>query len=238
MKSDLVKLQRILGYTFQDQHLLLESMMHRSFATENNLKFNNQRLEFLGDSVLQIILTEYIFRKYPDYAEGPLTKIRSGMADQTSFALLARKLNLGEFLMLGRGENEAGRDRDSTLSDAFEAVMAAIFLDSNLEVTRGIVLKLIEDVYPEPTDILSSNNPKGRLQEFCQHNFGMSPVYETLSVEGPEHDPVFTVQVSLGESILATYSAKKRKYAEGIAATEGLSLLKAGKVPPYIPKKQ
>ena len=231
MKSDLTKLQRILGYQFSDLQLLKEAVMHRSFASENNLNFDNQRLEFLGDSVMQIILSEFVFKKYPDFAEGMMTKVRSAMADQSSFARLARQLELGEFIMLGKGEIECGgANRDSTLSDAFESVIAAIFLDSNLEKTREIAMQLINEVYPDPVALLSTNNPKGALQEYCQQHFGKSPHYTTLSISGEDHDPVFTVQVEIGEVVLATSSARKRKIAEGAAANEALTLIREGKI--------
>ena len=231
MKSDLTKLQRILDYQFTDLQLLKEAVMHRSFASENNLKYDNQRLEFLGDSVMQIILTEFVYKKYPDFAEGMMTKIRSAMADQSSFARLARILCLGEFIMLGKGEIECGgSDRDSTLSDAFESVVAAIFLDSSLEKTREIVMRLINDAYPDPVALLSTNNPKGALQEYCQQHFGKSPHYTTLSIDGEDHDPVFNVQVELGDIVLAKSSARKRKVAEGAAANEALALIRDGKI--------
>lgn len=231
MKSDLTKFQRILNYTFRDLKLLTEAVMHRSFASENNIKFDNQRLEFLGDSVMQIILTEFVFKRYPDYAEGMMTKIRSAMADQSSFARLARMISLGEFIMLGKGEIESGgANRDSTLSDAFESVVGAIFLDSDLENTRQIVMNLINEAYPDPVALLSSNNPKGTLQEYCQQHFGKSPHYTTLSITGEDHDPVFTVQVELDSVILAVASAGKRKNAEGVAAYEALTLLQNGKI--------
>lgn len=231
MKSDLTKLQRILNYTFNDPHLLVESVTHRSFAAEHGLNFNNQRLEFLGDSVMQIILTEFVYWKYPQYAEGMLTKIRSAMADQPSFARLARLLSLGEFIMLGKGEIENdGANRDSTLSDAFEAVVAAIFVDSNLDRTREVVMRVLNEAYPDPVALLNNNNPKGALQEYAQHTFGMSPRYTTIAIDGEDHDPVFTVQVELNEVVLATSSARKRKIAEGMAASEALTLLKEGKI--------
>lgn len=231
MKSDLTKLQRILGYEFKDIQLLKEAVMHRSFASENNLKYDNQRLEFLGDSVMQIILTEFVFEKYPDFAEGMMTKVRSAMADQSSFAHLARLLCLGEFIMLGKGEIECGgADRDSTLSDAFEALVAAIFRDSNLETTRDFVLRLINEAYPDPVALLSTKNPKGALQEYCQLHFGRFPHYTTLSIVGEDHDPLFTVQVEIGDIVLAKSSAKKRKVAEGAAADEALNLMREGKI--------
>lgn len=231
MKSDLTKFQRIINYTFRDLKLLTEAVMHRSFASENNITFDNQRLEFLGDSVMQIILTEFVFKRYPDYAEGIMTKIRSAMADQSSFARLARMISLGEFIMLGKGEIEnGGADRDSTLSDAFESVIGAVYLDSNLENTRQIVMNLINEAYPDPVALLTTNNPKGALQEYCQQHFGKSPRYTTLSISGEDHEPVFTVQVELDTIVLAVASAGKRKIAEGQAANEALARIQAGEI--------
>jgi ribonuclease-3 len=239
MKSDLTKLQNILGYHFRNLHLLTEAMMHRSFSAENNVNFDNQRLEFLGDSVMQIILTELVYERYPGYPEGPLTKIRSSMSDQTAFATLARLIGLGDFIMLGRGEIEHnGHDRDSTLSDAFEALMAAIYLDSSLEQAKTVALRLVDQAYPDPESLLQTNNPKGTLQEYCQKHFGIAPRYELLSMTGVDHDPTFTVQVSLDGVPLATAVANKRKRAEMDAAAEAVTLLKEKKIQEFQEKVQ
>ena len=169
MVSDLVKFQRLLGISFKDSSLLAEAMTHKSYAAENSLKYDNQRLEFLGDAVLQIVLTKHLYYRYPALQEGALTKLRSALANQTTLALFARKLEIGEYLRLGRGEIEQnGMDRDSTLSDAFEALAGAIFLDAGEDAAAKYILGILEITYPEPLTLLDDLNPKGALQEYTQ----------------------------------------------------------------------
>ena len=223
---DFQKAQRLIGYTFNNPDLLREALMHRSFATEHNIKYDNQRLEFLGDAVLQIILTEYLFKRYPELAEGDLTKIRSALANQSALAQLALRLDLGNALMLGHGEQETGgRTRESTLSDTMEAVLGAIMLDSDLETARQFYLKLLAETVPEPARMLQDLNPKGLLQEFTQSRFGCQPEYRLLSVSGPDHSPVFRVEVCVQGEVVTTASANKRKTAEGLAAHDALNIL-------------
>ena len=168
------KVQRKIGYTFRNQELLKEALMHRSFATEHNIKFDNQRLEFLGDAVLQIIVTEHIFKRYPQFSEGDLTKIRSALANQSALAMLARRIDLGDALMLGRGELETGGNmRESTLSDTMESLLGAIMLDSDLDTARDIFLKILAQEFPEPSRMLRDLNPKGALQEYTQRKYGI-----------------------------------------------------------------
>lgn len=224
---DPVKVQRMIGYTFRNQKLLKEALMHRSFATEHNIKFDNQRLEFLGDAVLQIILTEYIFKRYPDYSEGDLTKLRSALANQSSLAMLARHIDLGSALMLGRGEIETGgSSRESTLSDTMESLLGAILLDSDLNTARDILLKILQPVFPEPADLLRNLNPKGTLQEYTQRKYSCQPDYHLISVSGPDHNPLFEVEVRMRGRAIASAQASKRKTAEGLAAQEALNVLR------------
>lgn len=232
MTSDPVKLQRTLGYTFRNPALLKEALMHRSFATENNIAYDNQRLEFLGDAVLQIILTEYLFRRYPDFHEGDLTKLRSALANQDTLALLARDIDLGSALILGRGEIECGGSlRDSTLSDAMEALMAAIMLDSSQEKVREIFLELLGKRYPEPSKLLADLNPKGTLQEYTQQTSGCQPEYKLLSITGPDHNPCFEIEVRIHGRPIATARANKRKIAESMAARAALEKIQREKSP-------
>ena len=236
MTSDPVKLQRILRYTFRNQELLKEALMHRSFATENNIAYDNQRLEFLGDAVLQIILTEYLFFRYPDFHEGDLTKLRSALANQDTLALLARDIDLGSALSLGRGEIECGGSlRDSTLSDAMEALMAAIMLDSSQENVRNIFLGLLLNRYPNPADLLADLNPKGNLQEYTQQRLGCQPEYRVLSVSGPDHNPSFEIEVLIHGKAVATGRANKRKIAESKAARAALERIQQGTFPFSVP---
>lgn len=220
------KVQRKIGYTFRNQELLKEALMHRSFATEHNIKFDNQRLEFLGDAVLQIIVTEHIFKRYPQFSEGDLTKIRSALANQSALAMLARRIDLGNALMLGRGELETGGNmRESTLSDTMESLLGAIMLDSDLDTARDIFLKILAQEFPEPSRMLRDLNPKGALQEYTQRKYGRQPEYHLVSVTGPDHNPVFRVEVRVHNIVIAFAEANKRKTAESIAAHEALNML-------------
>ena len=225
--SEISKLEAKLGITFKDPELCKEAFTHKSFAAEHDLKYDNQRLELLGDAVVQIILTEELFKRYPSLQEGALTKIRSALVNQDSLARFARDLGLGESLRLGKGEKEMnGNDRASTLCDLFEALTGAIYLDQGLETARGFFLNILNRLVPEPAAVLSDLNPKGSLQEFTQHLGKGVPQYKVLSVSGPDHKPVYEVEVSLHGIAPETASATNRKQAEGLAAGKLLARLK------------
>ncbi len=229
MKNNPAALQERIGYRFKNGDFLTEALMHRSFAAENNLKFDNQRLEFLGDAVLQIAISVEIFRRYPHLQEGDLTKIRSALANQDSLAEVARTIRLGDEIMLGRGELETGGStRDSTLADAFEALMGAILMDSDIVTAGAVTMRLIGNDFPHPEQLIADQNPKGALQEYCQHRFGHQPCYRTLSVSGPDHDPDFRVEVEINSTVLGVGHASKRKNAEMEAARNALDNIASG----------
>ena len=219
MPGDLEKLKKQLGLFFARPALLKEALTHRSYAVENKLRYDNQRLEFLGDAVLEIILTDYLYKLYPEAAEGVLTKIRSALAQQDTIAHLARKLDLGSYMYIGRGESASGgADRDSTLCDLFEAVLGACYLDKGMEFSRQWVLELIKAEYPAPHRLLSDLNPKGTLQEYTQQKYGHTPLYKILEVTGPEHSPIYTVEAVMNER-KAIGQGGSRRQAEFAAAT-------------------
>lgn len=227
MVSDLVRFQHLLGITFMDHCLLAEAMTHKSYAAESSLKYDNQRLEFLGDAVLQIVLTKHLYYRYPALQEGALTKLRSALANQTTLALFARTLSIGDFLRLGRGELEQnGNDRDSTLSDAFEALAGAIYLDAGEEKAATFILDVLHKVYPDPMTLLGDLNPKGALQEYTQaHYGGKAPKYTVIAVNGPPHDPEYIVEVALDNIFTAQGKGSSRKNAEQRAAAEAMKNL-------------
>src|SRR5438105_3089542 len=175
-------LEERIGYKFRNPLLLAEALTHPSVGHElQRQHFDNQRLEFLGDAILQLVVTEYLFRNFSAEAEGQLTKLRSRLVSRETLKTHAAALDLGRYLMMGRGEEASGgRERTSTLADAFEALIGAIYLDSDLETARKFVLAQARDEFAdiakEPTDI----NPKGELQELLQSISPMSPVYETV----------------------------------------------------------
>lgn len=225
MAEDIEKLKKQLGIVFRTPALLKEALTHRSYAVENKLSYDNQRLEFLGDAVLEIILTEYLYLLYPQADEGVMTKMRSALAQQESIAHLARSLKLGEYMYIGRGEGTSGgKDRDSTLCDLFEAVLGAVYLDQGLATTRKWVLRLIKNEYPVPHRLLLGLNPKGTLQEYTQHKYGCPPNYQVLSVSGPEHNPSYVVEVKIAKYTVNGVGGSRRQ-AEFAAAGDMLKLL-------------
>ena len=225
MPEDIAKLKYSLGYSFRDISILREALTHRSYAAENNLKYDNQRLEFLGDAVLEIVLTEHLFRLYPEADEGLMTKMRSALVRQDSLAQIARKLHFGDFLITGKGELESGgNQRESTLADLFEAILGAFYLDGGFEPVRTFLIKQFTEEFPEPVSMLTHINPKGILQEYSQRKWNCAPIYTVLNISGPEHNPCFQVQVSVG-GIVALGNAHNRRQAESQAAREAINIL-------------
>ncbi len=220
---DFAKMERCLGIRFQNRELCKEAFTHKSFSAEQNLNYDNQRLELLGDAVVQILMTEELYRRYPELQEGMLTRIRSAFVNQASLSGFARSIHLGDFLLLGKGEAELhGEDRDSTLCDTFEAFIGAVYLDQGLECAREFFLTILNREVPDPQAVLSCLNPKGRLQEFTQHHRIGRPAYEVIDVAGPPHQPVYTVKVMLESCEPEQASASSRKQAECVAAEKML----------------
>lgn len=211
-------LAAIIGLPPQAHTRLKEALTHRTYAVEHGISYDNQRLEFLGDAVLEMIHTDYLFKRYPELPEGDLTKIRSALSCETMLADLARKLELGRFVLIGRGEIGAGgNDRDSTLADLFEAVLGAIYLEAGFDFARDFVLRLFEKYCPDPKDQLLSLNPKGRLQEMSQRKWGCVPVYKLFRQSGLQHQPRFEVELNVGKLVVIA-SGGSRKLAEIAAA--------------------
>lgn len=222
-------LQRTIGYLFADTRNLEEAMTHPSYAAESAVDVAHyERLEFLGDAVLQIIVTELIFQAYPDAPEGQLTKMRATLTRASALAEFARALGLGQYMRLGKGEEQSGgHERESLLCDAFEALVGAMFLDADCELqpVRELMVELIGLDLLELESMVQQANPKGALQELLQKEHGQAPDYETLSVEGPDHAREFTVQVCLGNRILGTGTGPKRRSAQEQAALAALAVL-------------
>ena len=209
-----------------DSKILLEAFTHRSYAVEHNLSYDNQRLEFLGDSVLEIVLTEHLFRLYPTMSEGDMTKTRSALACESSLALLAREMKLGSALRTGKGEQGAGGiDRDSTLADLFEAFTGALYLELGFNPVREFLLDLINTHFPSPKALLLELNPKGKLQEFSQQYWNDVPKYTVLRHSGPQHLPVYEVELNL-RRYTAIGRGRSRKQAEFNAAASLFQFLR------------
>ncbi len=227
--SDLKKLQSDLDYAFHNEDLLRLAVTHPSIIHESGVKTQtNQRLEFLGDSVLGLILTNELYEKFQESSEGPLTKARAQMVNRRTLAQQAKQINLGEHLILSRGEKaNMGRGRTSALGDAFEAVIGAIFLDGGYDAARDFVLRSFGGVFGELAVIPNLENPKGELQELLQTNSLEAPQYEIISTQGPEHDRDFECVVRHAGIEMGRGQGKSKKLAESEAATAALIALKS-----------
>lgn len=218
--------QRIIGYTFKNDKLLYEALSHSSFANENKKgRRSNERLEFLGDSVLSIVVSEYLFEHYTHLPEGELTRLRASLVCEKSLHEFAQKIHLGDYIMLGKGEeNTGGRERPSILADAFEAVIASIFLDGGLEKAREFILKFVPENVTTGGAV-GFNDYKTILQEIVQKNPEEKVEYHLTDESGPDHDKKFTVQVQLNTNVIGEGTGKSKKQAEQMAAKEALELM-------------
>ncbi len=225
------QLQKELGYSFRDVRLLRLALIHPSIAHEQGSPVEtNQRLEFLGDAVLQLALTQELYEKYPEYEEGPLTKARAKLVNRRSLAEHAREIGLGAYLLLSHGEEvNGGRNRPSALADAFEAVLGAVFLDGGFEVAREFVLRQFRNAFSELSVLPVLENPKGELQELLQSSSNLAPQYHVASVSGPDHDREFECTVHHNGLELARGRGKSKKEAESQAALGALSKLRVQK---------
>jgi len=222
--SAMESLESRLDYKFRNSLLLAEAMTHPSLAYESQRPhFDNQRLEFLGDAVLQLILTEDLFKMFPDFPEGKLTKLRSRLVSRRALARLALAIDLGSYVLLGKGEEATGgRRRVSTLADAFEALIGAVYLDIGFDGARELVLRLFQSEIEALSGSPEERNPKGELQECLQAIQPEPPEYEILSETGPDHRKVFQAQVVWRGMVLALGRGKSKKEAEARAAGEAL----------------
>jgi ribonuclease III len=228
-------LQRRLGHAFREPGLLERALTHLSYLQDHpSTGEANQRLEYLGDSVLQLILSEALFELFPEEREGSLTKSRSALAKGRFLSLLARELGLDAELRLGQSEEHTGgRQRASILEDAFEAVVGALYLDSDFATTRQVVLAWYGPLPVRLAALLGEENPKGRLQELLQPAHGNNALrYEVAHTEGTPHEPDYEVHVYLHETLLGTGRGRSKKLAEEAAARAALPALEAGRDAP------
>ncbi len=218
--------ENVVKYQFKNKQLLTEALSHSSYANEKKKSRNsNERLEFLGDSVLSVVVSQYLFEHFSHLPEGELTKIRASLVCEKSLHGFAKQINLGEYLLLGRGEEHTGgRVRPSILADAFEAVIAAIYLDGGLEAVRKHVLRFIPDDI-DKKNLATFSDFKTILQEVIQKNPEEKVEYILADQTGPDHNKAFKVQVCLNSNIIGTGTGKSKKEAEQMAAKEALELM-------------
>ncbi len=226
--SDLAELQNRLGCQFRDENLLRLALTHPSVAHESGEPTaHNQRLEFLGDAVLQLVLTHELYEKFPAFDEGPLTKARAKLVNRRTLAEHARALDLGAHLIFSRGEEtHGGRERASTLADAFESLLGAIFLDGGFDAAREFILREFSAAFGKLNVPPTIENPKGELQELLQARSPEAPEYHVVSATGPDHDRVFECIVQHDGVELARGSGKSKKAAESDAALAALKKLR------------
>jgi ribonuclease-3 len=222
--TDYSHLEKRLNYTFKDKQLIIEALTHKS----DKKPYNNERLEFLGDAVLDLIVGEYLFTKFPKSDEGILSKIRASLVNESGFTLLARNLDLGSYIYLSLAEeNNNGRDKPSLLSNAFEAIIGAVYLEAGLSVAKDISIKLLEEGHPK-IDLQSlSKDYKTALQELTQATHGVTPSYEMLGSSGPDHKKEFEIAIVLNDKTIAKAKGKSKKEAQQKAAKIALKELKA-----------
>ena len=218
--------QQTLGYHFKNQNLLKEALTHKSTKKSTH----NERLEFLGDAVLDLIIGEFLYKKFPSSPEGELSKMRASMVNEKAFAKIARYLGIGEYLFISHSEEQNhGRDKDSILSNAFEAIIGAIYLESGLEKVQKIVLKILEILYPKIDIQHLFYDHKTSLQELTQALFGVIPEYVVLDSKGPDHNKEFLIGVFIQGKEYAHASGKSKKEAQQNCAKIALEILKETK---------
>lgn len=233
------KLAQTLQVTFHDQRLLQRAFIHRSYLNEitttaHDLQ-DNERLEFLGDAIMNFIISQELYEKYPNYSEGPLTNLRAALVRRETLSRLAEQLKLGQYLWLGHGEEESGgRTRMATLCDTFEALVGAIYVDQGLDAVRAFVLPMATQELVRVEVLALDKDPKSRLQEWVQSNKNLTPRYKEIEKFGPDHAKTFVMQVTIGGEIHGIAQGRSKQDATQQAAA--MSLRKLGlPAPEYIP---
>ena len=219
----LKQIQKLLKYEFKNINLLKEAITHKSIKSS----LNNERLEFLGDAVLDLIVGEYLYHKFSTQSEGDLSKLRASLVNEDSLAKIAKELKLGEFLYLSPAEeNNGGRDKQSLISDALEALMGAIYLESGLDSVKVIFIDLLEKNFPDINLNSLTKDYKTALQEITQAQIGTAPKYELISSSGPDHKKSFEMAVLLNGKEIARATGNSKKAAEQACALKALEMLK------------
>lgn len=223
---DIESLEKRIGYSFTDRSIVLEALTHRSYAHEKKNKQNYERLEFLGDAVLQLIVTEYLLDRYKDYDEGLLSKLRGYFVSEGFLSKIATELKLGDYILLGKGEKASGgKYKESLLCDIFESVVAAIYLDGGYNDARNIIITHFGSRIDEDISNCSFVDAKSELQKISQRKFGTLPDYIVLDEKGPEHDKIFVVKVQVHDLVTEKGIGKTKKSAEKDAAKNALKAL-------------
>ncbi len=214
-----------LGYQFQNKQLLYDALTHRSFMNEfaGIVREDNEKLEFLGDSVLGLMISEFLYQRYPRFTEGDLSRVKSHVVSEPFLALLAREIELGTFLFLGKGEAASGgHEKSSLIADCFEAVIAAIYLDGGMEGAKSFLLRCFQTKIETLVEQQHILDHKSLFQEYAQQHFGATPRYKLHQIVGPDHDKTFEIELVLKKEVFSVGSGKSKKEAEQSAAKAAL----------------
>lgn len=223
--ADITEFEKKIGISFKDKELLRRAFTHRSYINEvgNADVRHNERLEFLGDAVLELVITHFLFEKYPDTPEGELTAVRAALVNTLSIAQAARELEINDYLLLSRGEaRDTGRARQFILANTFEAVIGAIYLDQGYAASTSFIERALFHKAKKIVENKLWQDPKSHFQEQAQEHEAITPTYEVMKEEGPDHDKHFTVGVYLGKECVATGEGQSKQEAEQEAAKNGL----------------
>ena len=226
IEQSLAKLEKLIRVTFVDQKHLLTAITHRSYLNEHReaKQEHNERYEFLGDAVLELIVTDFLFHKYPEKPEGDLTSIRAALVNTVSLSEVASNMNINEFLLLSKGEGrDTGRARQYILANTFESIIGAIYLDQGYDAAKEFVASHLFDKTETIVAKKLWQDAKSRFQELAQEHTSTTPSYETLGQTGPDHDRVFTVGVFLGKEKVAEGQGRSKQEAEQVAAEAGIA---------------
>lgn len=230
MQQNFLQLEQNIGFSFQNHDLLQQAFTHPSYLHENGESTggNYQRLEFLGDAILGMLLAEMLCMRYPAWEEGELSQLRSRLAGQDVLADRSRTLSLGEYILFGRGEEQsAGRAKDSILADVLEALIAAIYLDAGLEAARCLIARLFDDLAASPETITLGHDSKSELQELLSARGFPPPQYRLTKESGPPHNRIFSFQILISGRIFSEGEGKSKKIAQQAAAAQALKNLRA-----------
>ena len=231
MKNQISSLEKNIGIEFSNKGILETAVTHRSYLNEHReIPEHNERLEFLGDAVLELIVSDYLYNEFPERAEGELTSFRSALVRTDSLAESAKGLKLGEYLRLSRGEQDSGgREKDYLLANAFEAVLGAIYIDKGYEECKGFISRTLIPKLGEIVEYRLDIDNKTRIQELAQSVFKATPTYEVINEEGPDHDKIFTVVVKIDDKIIGEGTGSSKQKAEERAAEIGIEYIESNK---------
>lgn len=229
MATDLQQLEQLLEYTFQDRTLLVQALTHPSYLHEASGDGGDyQRLEFLGDAVLGLLLAEMLYVRYPDWDEGALSQLRARLAGQDVLADRARALGIGKFFLLGRGEEHtSGREKDSILADVMESLIAALYRDGGLAAARALVVRLFDTLVSAPDRLVLGRDSKSELQEYLSSHDYSAPEYRLIGESGPPHDRLFVFQLMIDAEIVGVGQGKSKKIAQQAAAAKALEKIQS-----------